>query len=94
MLVLDDGERGPAAIFDKVRDFVENKRVEAYEHNKSPYEQVNFWHEVSEAIRCQFCLSVWVGIALAIVTRRNPLYGFAYSAGALMFGRIFERIEE
>lgn len=94
LLGVDYGERGPFAILDRVREYVENKRVEAYNHNKSAFEQSNFWHETNEALRCEWCLSVWVGIALAIVTRQNVLWGLAYSAGALLFGRLFDRLEQ
>lgn len=89
-------ERAPYAVLDRVREYVENKRSES----KVGIEGVglrdtkNIWYELSEALQCQFCLSVWVGIALAIVTRQNVLYGFAYSAASLMFGRLFDRLEQ
>lgn len=88
-------ERAPYAVLDRVREYVEDKRSQG----KVGVEGVglqdtkNIWYEVSEALQCPFCLSIWVGIALAIVTRQNVLWGFAYSAGSLLFGRLFERIE-
>lgn len=94
-------ERGFYAIFDKVREYAVNKTLIPHtQYDQSGvarsaiYEKQNgFWNEVSQMLNCRHCTSVTVGIALAIVTRQNVLYGFAYSAASLMFGRIFEKIE-
>lgn len=93
-------ERGFYAIFDKVREYANNREYADLKEaaNNSGYKaqmpmNSDLWHEVSQMLSCRYCTSVTVGIALAIVTRQNVLYGFAYSAGALMFGRVFERIE-
>lgn len=83
-------ERAPYAVLDRVREYVEDKR---HEGKAGMQDTKNIWYEVSEALQCPFCLSIWVGLALAIATRQNVLYGFAYSAGSLMFGRLFEMIE-
>lgn len=94
-------ERGFYAIFDKVREY-------AYSRSTSPdfqpdtrgvvqelyQSKTGVWAEISAMLECRYCTSVTVGICLAIVTRQNVLYGFAYSAASLMFGRIFERIEQ
>lgn len=52
------------------------------------------WYEVNRALECRWCLSVNVGIAVAIITRTNPLWGFAYSAGSLLFGKLFNAIPQ
>lgn len=52
------------------------------------------WYEVNRALECRWCLSVQVGIAIAIVTRTNPLWGFAYSAASLLFGKLFNAIPQ
>lgn len=103
LLSVDYGERGPFAILDRMREYVSKHAkgdvyksvVPSYETgNVKEFIPTNVWMEVWDALLCQFCLSIWVGIALAIVTRQNVLYGFAYSAGSLMFGRLFERLQE
>lgn len=93
-------ERGPYAILDKTREYISDKRYEAVQEatNNSrgfgaiSVEGSSIWYELSEMVSCEWCLSIWIGFAVAIVTRQNILYGFAYSAGALMFGRIFEKL--
>lgn len=103
LLSVDYGERGPFAILDRAREYVSNHAkgdvyksvVPNYETGKvKEFIPANVWMEVWDALLCQFCLSVWVGICLAIVTRQNVLWGLAYSAGSLLFGRIFERLEQ
>lgn len=39
------------------------------------------------AFCCFWCASVWVGVAVAIAARENPLKGLAYSAGAILVER-------
>lgn len=94
-------ERGFYAIFDKVREYAVNQGYKdlktaannaGYGAHTEPYS--NLWLEISKMLECRYCTSVTVGIALAIVTRQNVLWGFAYSAGSLLFGRIFERLEQ
>jgi len=99
MLNSETGERGPFAILDRAREYVQDKKFEISRDAIHQYERArdipeySFWGELSEALYCKFCLSVWIGITIALVTRQNILYGFAYSAASLLFGRIFERLD-
>lgn len=50
------------------------------------------WYELHRALECRWCMSVQIGIFIAIITGSNPLWGFAYSAGSLLFGKLFNAI--
>ena len=93
-------ERGFYAIFDKVREYAVNNTLGENHIRQDALgvslidKRYGFWAEISKMLGCRYCTSVTVGIALAIVTRQNPLWGLAYSAASLMFGRLFEKIGE
>ena len=69
-------ERGPYALLDRLRDIA---GVE-YTSSGAPYGT----NELAKALCCLWCLSVWVGLVIALVTRRAWVEAFAYSAGALL----------
>lgn len=95
-------ERGFYAIFDKVREYAANRAViphiqydtEGVARSAIYESKRGAWYEVSQMLSCRYCTSVTVGLALAIATRQNVLWGFSYSAASLMFGRLFERMQE
>lgn len=49
-------------------------------------------YEVHKVLSCKWCASVWVGLLVTGVTKVNPLWAFAYSAGSLLFGKLFNAI--
>lgn len=51
-------------------------------------------YEVHKVLSCKWCASVWIGITIALITGVNPLYGFSYSAGSLLFDKIFHAIPQ
>lgn len=63
-------------------------------HGKTVAGASGIWYEINRALECRWCLSVQIGIIVAIVTRTNPLWGFAYSAGSLLFGKLFNAIPQ
>lgn len=81
MIQLEDG---PYSIFDKLRDHAQLQSLQGH----------RLWYEVHEAINCKYCLSVWCGFVVAYNQREPIIYGFAYSAGSLVFGMIFTLLED
>lgn len=69
-------------------------KVRQDEYGRTVAGASGIWYEVNRALECRWCLSVQIGIMIAIITRTNPLWGFAYSAGSLMFGNLFEAIQQ
>lgn len=65
-----------------------------YDTGKMKQANSPFWREINDMLSCTWCLSVHVGLLIAIITRVNPLWGFAYSAGSLLFDKIFRAIPE
>lgn len=73
-------ETGPYDVFKTLRDKALIEALAQHRH----------WIEIHEALQCKFCLSVWVGMMIAIATGQNILWGFAYSAGALWYDSAYE----
>lgn len=40
--------------------------------------------EVGKALLCFWCTSLWVGVATALVLKKSPIQGLAYSGGAIL----------
>lgn len=93
-------ENAPFDIALKAREIAEREGVKVvydYNGNHKIAQRIakNKWYfELYKALSCRYCMSVQVGIAIAIVTRVNPLWGFAYSAGSLLFDKLFEAIPQ
>jgi hypothetical protein len=73
-------ERGPFDIFGKIRDLAGIK----YDEYSRPCADT----EIGKALLCPWCTSVWVG---TVIARGNLIKGLAYSAGALLIGRLLKK---
>lgn len=78
-------EDGPYQIIGKFRDLA----GVSYTQNSQPFGTT----EIGKALACKFCLSVWVGLAVALVTGRPVIEGFGYSAGALLFDELYQAVK-
>lgn len=77
-------EDGPYEIIGKFRD----RAGVAYTQSNQPYGTT----EIGKALACKFCLSVWVGLALAGLRGAPLLDGFGYSAGALLIDSVYKAL--
>jgi len=68
-------EDGPYGILDLLRD----KAGVKYNEFSARYGS----NEVANAILCTWCLSVWIGLIVALISRKNVLYGLALSMEAI-----------
>lgn len=57
-------------------------------------EQVGIKGEISKAVECKWCLSIWAGMAIALLDRAAPLVvdALALSASAVLVGEARERV--
>ena len=89
-------ERAPFELAQRLRQYAYKHGsysvIPDYNTGKMKQADSPFWREINEMLMCKWCLSVNVGIAIAIITRVNPLWGFAYSAASLLFDKIFRAI--
>jgi hypothetical protein len=95
-------ENAPFDVLVKFRDYVDNNRhfefiLPDYQTGKkqAPVNDTikgRILHEVYEALNCKWCLSIWCGLFVALCTRQNLIYTFAYSAGALFLSPIFKAV--
>lgn len=91
-----------SAPFDTLKNFREYVELNQYVPSQAigliPFFDVNdtikgrILHEVYEALNCKWCLSLWCGLFVALCTRQNLIYAFAYSAGALFLSPIFKAV--
>lgn len=73
---LINNEDGPFSILARFRHWA-GVRFNAF--YSTPYSNT----ELGKALICHWCLSVWIGVGLAIIQRKPIWYGLAYSAGAI-----------
>lgn len=72
-------ESGPYDVLGRFRDWA-GVRYDSY---SNPYGK----NELSKALICVYCLSVWVGLFIAVVRRKSPVHALAYSAGTILIER-------
>lgn len=75
-------EEGPFDAFVQIRDAI---GVSTDEFSQCVGENV-----FAKAFCCFWCASVWVGFAVAMASRENPIWGLVYSAGATLIERFFK----
>ena len=73
-------EPGPYDMFDKFRDTI---GVELDEFSMCVGK-----NQFAQAFCCFWCASIWVGFAVAIAYKENPLKGLVYSAGAIFMKQV------
>jgi hypothetical protein len=75
-------ERGPYDLFGKLRD----KVGIGFDEMSQPVAR----NELAQAFLCMWCLSIWVGWAVALFLAPSEwvIMGLVYSAGALIVERI------
>ena len=76
-------EDAPYDAFKRFREHVRVNRPSYYGGNPSGGNLERLYEEVGQILECNWCLSVWCGLFVAIVTKTNPIYALAYSAGSL-----------
>jgi hypothetical protein len=69
-------EIGPFEVFARIRDLAGI----SYDEFSQPVASSEF----GKALLCFWCTSLWVGVATALVLKKNPLRGIAYSGGAIL----------
>lgn len=71
-------------------DVLERFRMQVrYDSNHSQNKLVkSVSNEIQEILNCDWCLSIWCGLFVAICTKQNLVFALAYSAGALFMGAI------
>lgn len=87
LLYLIQEEDAPFEAMKKFRDHVVIK------WNYSDGLSQKIYAEIGKAIECKWCLSVWLGFFVALATKENILYGFAYSAMALFISWLVDSSE-
>ena len=78
-------EQGPGDVLGLLRDRI---GVAYDEHSRAYGKNI-----LASAFTCIWCLSVWVGWGVALVTAPDQwfLSGLAYSAGAILLDRVIKR---
>lgn len=79
-------EDAPYDVLKNVRLYIQSNA--ASYANITSFER--FLYEVGSALRCNWCLSIWCGLFVALATRQNIVYALAYSAGALFITQFRE----
>lgn len=75
------------APYDAMRRFRQYVNTHRANHPQATrYE--SFLDELSQAIGCKWCLSVWCGWFVALTTGNGLLTGLAYSAGAILIDQV------
>lgn len=83
LLSSQHNERGPYAILEQLRTHAQIQTLQGSD----------FWYEVNEAIECKYCLTIWCGLVIATISQNSFIHGLAYSAGALLYDMLMERLE-
>jgi len=73
-------EPGPHDVFDHFRDAM---GIEYDEFSLCVGK-----NQFAQAFCCWLCASVWVGFAIALIHRENPIKGLSYSAGAILVNEV------
>jgi hypothetical protein len=77
-------EDGPFEVFAKLRDFV-GVQYDAYSQPRGT-------NEVSKALTCIWCTSVWTALFIAIIRRKVSIVNvLAWSAGAIFISERMKR---
>lgn len=76
-------ETGPFDMFERFREVI------GIELDEFSYAFGN--NIFAKAFTCFWCASIWVGLAVAILYRENPLKALVYSAGAICIERFFKQ---
>lgn len=82
-------EEGPYDSLKRFRDYVKLNKATGGGKNAKQSGYGRLLHEIDEALDCMWCRTVWIGFFVAKATGQPLLYGFAYSAGALLFKPLF-----
>ena len=90
-LIVDDSEQGPFDVLDKLR-YILGIRYDEKGRMMSVDKPV-IYRELGRAVSCMWCLSLWIGLLLALIPYnfRFILWPFAISAMALLINKQIKR---
>ena len=96
LMILIKEEDAPFDILKRFRESIEHNLIYGDRYfSKVPHSRLwelegRILNEIYEALQCDWCLSIWCGLFVAIATRQNIVYALAYSAGALFLKPVFD----
>jgi hypothetical protein len=90
-LIVDDSEDGPFDILPRIRHLL-GIRYDSKGRMCSVGEPP-IYRELGRAVSCMWCLSLWIGLLLALIPEpfRVVLWPFAISAGVLLVDKSIKR---
>lgn len=92
LTILIQREDAPFDALKRFREHVNLERASNYFGVDNVPLKANIYEEIGQAIECDYCLSVWCGLFVALCTKQNLIYALAYSIGALIVQSVFKEV--